>query len=218
MPTGKLQEIPYDRRAANRLIADAGGMGRGLLTERRATAFFASELASLRMARVARPIADKIDAGETLTRSDAASFSARMRREIATANLAATRVLLPGEPSKRDRERLDAEIQRQYQFLDGFLRDLREGGRTGAEVAARASLYGSAVWGVAQEVTRGRMADDGYGFERSCLAVTEHCPSCIDRAVRGWSPIGTLPRLGDSECRARCKCTWLYRRTDPDAD
>jgi hypothetical protein len=58
-----------------------------------------------------------------------------------------------------------------------------------------------------------RRDHQGFGGqqERRFLHAAEHCPDCVDVAGRGWVPIGTLPRIGDSQCRTRCRCTFSYR-------
>lgn len=51
----------------------------------------------------------------------------------------------------------------------------------------------------------------GLNEERRVLGKAEHCSDCLRYADMGWQPIGTLPPIGDSQCRYFCHCTFEHR-------
>ncbi len=85
---------------------------------------------------------------------------------------------------------------------------------TAKQVIARAEQYGDAPWGAAQQVNRQRMAKGGtYTMERRIHGrlVDDMCETCSAAVAMGWQPIGTLPRIGDSECIGACHCFFQYQ-------
>jgi hypothetical protein len=47
--------------------------------------------------------------------------------------------------------------------------------------------------------------------ERRVLGPADHCPECPGLASTGWQPLGLLPDIGDTVCRAHCACHFEYR-------
>ena len=76
---------------------------------------------------------------------------------------------------------------------------------------ARSSMYADAAWGVAQDVFRARMGRDGYPLERRVLGGHRHCRVCPELAGQNWSPVGSLPRIGETPCRSKCLCHFEFR-------
>ncbi len=112
-----------------------------------------------------------------------------------------------------DWRRVDAMIDRQYQFLEGFYADLVSGKSTGNVALVRAGMYGSAVGaGFASAVA----ANNSTSKEsRWILSNVEHCQTCLQYAGMGWQKIGVLPvplsAEAQTECMSRCQCHAEYR-------
>jgi hypothetical protein len=102
----------------------------------------------------------------------------------------------------------EEEVRRQYGFLAVFLALLAAG--TVARAVGRAMLYPHAARGWFHELERFGRLLRGYTEERRVLGVAEHCSDCIEWAGT-WAPLGTLPRIGSSQCRTNCKCHFEYR-------
>jgi hypothetical protein len=104
------------------------------------------------------------------------------------------------------------EVRRQYEFLHNFALDIGTGKQAmDGRMLVRARMYGQAVRGIYEEVRRADAVDAGKTQERRILGVAEHCLDCVDYARRDWQPIGTLPRIGNSQCLTNCHCTFEYR-------
>ena len=95
--------------------------------------------------------------------------------------------------SKSDWGWVGSQVKRQYQYLDGFIRDLATGKmKLNGRVNVRAKLYAEAGRGTYEEMRRRMMKVRGKTLERRILGQAEHCNGCIAEAARGWQPIGTL--------------------------
>lgn len=73
--------------------------------------------------------------------------------------------------------------------------------RSGSYVRAGRTTY---------EETRRMGAKSVFTQERRILTPADHCKTCVEQADLGWSPIGTLKPIGDSECRMNCVCFFDY--------
>lgn len=115
-----------------------------------------------------------------------------------------------------------SEIKKQYQFLDRFAADIASGKQPlNGRFLQRAKLYANASRGMFEEMRRRYMRlFKGATEERRNLGVAEHCQTvdklegCVELAAKGWQPIGTLPRIGESPCRTNCKCYYLFRNAE----
>jgi hypothetical protein len=108
-------------------------------------------------------------------------------------------------------------------LLRGFTAELRSGKfPLNGRLFVRSDLYGNTVRGTFEEIRRfGMGAYFGAVEERRRLGIADHCtdeddPSgelsgCEELHDLGWSPIGTLPRLGETPCRSNCYCRFEYR-------
>ncbi len=114
--------------------------------------------------------------------------------------------------------RLGQTVKGQRAYLQGFALDL-ESGKYGfppdGRAVTRARMYGQAGRATAEEAQRRDKADAGLNEERRILGKAEHCPTCLEEAAKGWQPIGTLRRIGDSECTVNCHCHFEYRSSPP---
>jgi hypothetical protein len=106
-------------------------------------------------------------------------------------------------------------VRVQLERLDAFAGQIVEGKQTAntvEKVARRAGTYAEAA-GTTYEDVRRNTAEDHFDEERRMLRPADHCPTCLAQAALGWQPIGTLKRIGDSECLWNCQCYFTYRRS-----
>lgn len=80
---------------------------------------------------------------------------------------------------------------------------------------SRSGMYGAAVYSTYENSVRLREMRAGANEERRIRGGGDSCVTCIDQEGLGWRPIGSLKALGDSECRARCRCHFLFRMVTP---
>lgn len=105
------------------------------------------------------------------------------------------------------------QIRTQYDFLRNFVRDIQSGAQPlNGRLLIRAQMYGEAARGTFEDMRR-RIEKLIYGMEEEMrvLGVADHCQDCLTHANK-WAPIGTLPRIGNSQCRTRCHCRFRFRR------
>lgn len=143
-----------------------------------------------------------------------ADWQTQMRNEIRDAHNNAAMIARGGrdQMTPADWGRTGRELRTQYEYLDKWAADIASGkAPLDGRANVRARLYGNASRGTYEQQRRAMAADRGNQLERRILHAAESCTDCIDYAGRGWQPIGTLPRIGQSICRTNCKCTFSYR-------
>ena len=102
-------------------------------------------------------------------------------------------------------------IKRQYQWLDNFASEVYSGIQPSNTLLRRAKLYAQSGRGTYEEMKRIVAQDRGYTEERRLLSPAEHCNGCVEEAMKGWQPIGTLRQIGDTECVTNCVCRFIFR-------
>jgi len=108
--------------------------------------------------------------------------------------------------------RAGAELKKQYAFLQRLALQIESGKQPlNGSLVVRASMYGEAQRSTYEQSRRAEMKTGGAVEERRELHPGKTCGDCHDQAVLGWQPIGTLKRIGDSQCRMNCNCTFSYR-------
>lgn len=108
--------------------------------------------------------------------------------------------------------RAGREIRTQYEFLRRFAGQIQTGQiKLDGRFLKRAQLYALSARRTHNRQDRDSAQRAGYTEERRVLGQAEHCDDCIRYAERGWSPLGSLPEIGDSECKANCQCHFEYR-------
>jgi hypothetical protein len=129
-----------------------------------------------------------------------------IRRSQTAAYIAATAERLGVKPalvkglSKAERKELDARINAQLKYLDGFVQDLKAGKLTMAQASARAALYAGPTRGT-YFATRYQglpfYPTEGSECKANCkcsweqkgeqfywrMGAAEHCPTCQTRAA-----------------------------------
>jgi hypothetical protein len=114
--------------------------------------------------------------------------------------------------SRADLGWIGSEVRRQYGYLANFARQLESGAQAlDGRFLARVALYAEAGRGTEREAARRLARLAGAVEERRILGAADHCKTCVGEARKGWQPLGVLKRIGDSECRSRCRCTWATR-------
>lgn len=162
--------------------------------------------------------------GDTETKGlagDAADAAKRFfgKAKKFTRNLIFAGVLALGGPKAADAQDMPAIIQ-QVAIQHGFLNDFMQEVLTEAKALEpwRAEMYGSSVWGAAQNVKRARAGANGLPYERRVhLGSDEPCVDCKEEVKKGWVDVGTLREITDSECRVNCHCRFLFGN-DKNAD
>jgi hypothetical protein len=149
-------------------------------------------------------------AGETTL----AEWQSGMEREVKLVHVVGGAAARGGwaQMSPSDWGFVGAQVKRQYRFLDRFAAELATGQMPlDRRVLTRAGLYAQSGRGTYEEMGRRMARVRGKRYERRRVTSGEHCPDCLTYAARGWQPIGTLPRLGDSQCYTNCHCFFEYR-------
>jgi hypothetical protein len=151
-----------------------------------------------------------------------AEWQAGMMREVKTLHVANAAAANGGwaQMSQSDWGHTGNLIKQQYKYLDNFATEISNGKQPlNGRLNVRADMYGKAGRGTFEE-TRKRYQRDSNLMEeeRRILHAAESCEDCIDAAGRGWVPIGTLPRIGQSRCKTNCACSFEYRRMGADGN
>lgn len=119
--------------------------------------------------------------------------------------------------TQRDYGILGARLKKEYQYLNKFATDIRDGTLTIAQFKSRVNLYLSATDASYELSRRESHRAEGFAFERRRLGTTNNCNPCVSYAGMGWVTIGTLPAIATAcDCRANCKCFFEYSREKPD--
>ena len=116
-----------------------------------------------------------------------------------------------------------AKIKSEYKYLEPFAQDIASGKvpvytidpETGERIPAgqfmaRASMYAESGHGTLEASRRRGEQEAGAQWERRVLDDAENCDDCVEYALMGWQPIGTLPEIGDSACKSNCRCTFEF--------
>lgn len=97
-------------------------------------------------------------------------------------------------------------------FFDSFASDVITGKvEMNGNFPVRTSLYALGGYSTYDEGVRLRETDEGMTEEKRNTTSGNPCTDCETAAGLGWSPIGSLPDIGDSVCITRCRCYFLFR-------
>lgn len=107
----------------------------------------------------------------------------------------------------------DAAIATQLRYWDQFIFGAVVGQVPfNGRFADRASMYAEAGFNTYQNGLRMREMVAGVDEERRIQNSSRPCSDCIVEAAQSWQPMGTLRRIGDSQCGARCRCYFEFRK------
>lgn len=143
-----------------------------------------------------------------------AEWQTAMRQEIKSMHINTSMAAHGGraQMTPADWGRAGQQIRTQYQFLDTYAADLASGKiKLDGRLNVRAGMYAESARGSYEQEARRVAANTGLTEERRIRHASDSCTDCVDYAARGWQPIGALPRIGDSQCRTNCRCTFEYR-------
>ena len=107
------------------------------------------------------------------------------------------------------------ELRRQYEFLDGFARDLAAGKLTADRALWRSGLYSSSIKTAFFKGEKIQKELESFTVARRSLdASANHCSSCTLHSTYGeWKPIAEVVEPGvNCECRSNCKCSIFYAK------
>jgi hypothetical protein len=112
----------------------------------------------------------------------------------------------------REWGRVGGKLRYQFERLEKFAVEIDSGTQPlDGRFTQRVEMYAKSGFATYEETRRDGARDDGMTEERRVLGNAEHCADCVEYAARGWVPIGTLPRIGQSQCLTNCKCHFEYR-------
>lgn len=104
------------------------------------------------------------------------------------------------------------KLREEYAWLGRFALQILDGKqKLNGQAVVRARMYAQAARSSYEEFQREVHAQKGFTQERRVRHARESCDDCIEYEQRGWQAINTLPRIGDSECKVNCRCTFEYR-------
>jgi hypothetical protein len=147
----------------------------------------------------------------TISRGD---WYVGMERQIRLANVSASAAARGGwaQMTQSDWGAVGQQVRAQYDYLRNFANEIASGKqRLNGSALVRADLYGQAARGNFEEMRRRMAKLEGMTEEMRVLGEADHCDDCLSAAGH-WAPIGTLPRIGDSQCVTNCPCTFKYRK------
>ena len=117
--------------------------------------------------------------------------------------------------NQADYDQVAAKLKTDFNYLDGFAQDIKSG-MSKDQLRARVQLYLNNVRSSYEDGQRQGHQAAGYQWESRQLNGTNNCDPCIGYAAMDWVAIGTLPGIGSAcDCRANCKCIFLYRKDQP---
>jgi hypothetical protein len=105
---------------------------------------------------------------------------------------------------------IGSRLAAEYKYMAGFAQEIADGTLTEGQIEVRLNMYASGIWGGYYDSERNSMQEAGYTQEIRVLeGGAKHCIDCEDAAGH-WSPINSLPDIGDSQCGSNCRCTFEY--------
>ena len=116
--------------------------------------------------------------------------------------------------SQADWGAVGARVRTQYNYLRNFARQIADGTQAlDGRLLVRSGMYEDAARGTYEDMRR-RVEElyNGMEEEMRVLGAADHCDDCLNYAALRWQPIGSLPRIGDSQCRVNCHCRFTFRK------
>ncbi len=106
-------------------------------------------------------------------------------------------------------------LRSQYEYLDGFSRDIANGKLTKSQIVQRASLYGASTRSAfhqSEKIARGR---EGFKLAmRQLDSAAIHCLDCLKHSTNGkYVPINEIvPIASRCRCFSRCRCSIIFKK------
>lgn len=137
-----------------------------------------------------------------------------MRKEIKALHIIAAALAKEGieNLTAADYGYIGAKLKQEYKYLRNFRLQIERGS---VKLESNAFLRRAASYTVNSRESFYKVLrtdTQSYTQERRVLDPKAiHCQTCIDEARKGWQPIGTLRKIGDSECKINCQCRFHFR-------
>lgn len=113
-----------------------------------------------------------------------------------------------------DTGRVEQQIRTQLGYLRKFAGEINEGvERLDGSFLRRVEMYAEAGRGTYYQETNAVMERSGFDLEMSVRTARDSCPGCIEQAMKGWQPIGTIIPVGQRVCLTRCLCHMAYQNS-----
>jgi hypothetical protein len=139
-----------------------------------------------------------------------------VREALKSAHIQAATIGHGGKASMGSAEygRIGQKLRAEYNYLQGFTRDLLDGRLSTPMAIARIGLYAESVRNSYWQGTEMREQKRGFSLMRRILdPQAAHCEDCKLYSARGIVPIGSIPLPGQRcACRAKCRCRVEYFR------
>jgi hypothetical protein len=137
-------------------------------------------------------------------------------RSIKEAHIQAALFAAGGEIAPSYYGEIEAELRRQYRFLDRFALALQDGRLTEAQLIRRSQLYGKSARIAFGKAEKNARAANGMNAGKRLLdAQASHCIECIAYHRPDWVPIGEIVPPGvNCSCQNNCKCRVIYAAVD----
>lgn len=101
-------------------------------------------------------------------------------------------------------------------FLNNLAQGLDDGSiKRDGNFLRRVNQYVAAARSTKEEIKRKTMMTTAT-HEKRVLGPADHCRSqegmegCWELWKKGWEPIGTMPKIGETPCRQNCRCHFVY--------
>lgn len=148
---------------------------------------------------------------ESFTIENFQSWNDQTRVDLVALHYAVMMIAFGGQPSMdQDRWALaEAIIATQVGYFDSFGRDVISGTvKMDGMFPVRTGLYALAAFATHQAGVRIQVSKSE---EKRVIGSGNPCEDCLVEAARGWVPKGTCRAIGDSVCRVRCRCYFVFR-------
>lgn len=106
-------------------------------------------------------------------------------------------------------------LRREFGLLNTFataLDNIPEDATLTDEFVRRARSYAAAAYATYENSILNRERGNGANeWEKRNLELgASHCATCISESDKNEQPVGSLKRIGDSECNAGCRCWFTF--------
>lgn len=161
------------------------------------------------LTRLTDTLADDLRAG----RLSLNGWRESMREVIKSTQLWSAEVANGGraQMTQADYGRVGQKVRAQYEFLENWTRQIRDGAPIDDRMEPRARQYLLASRSSFLAVEAERMTERGF-LARNVLRPAEHCAECIAETEKGLVPVSQLVPIGQRVCRSNCRCVLEYEK------
>ena len=108
------------------------------------------------------------------------------------------------------RDLIEAEIENQKDYLDGFIEDVMTGAISEKQTLARAKQYATSLGKVRSQIQLKRAGDTLMRWDYA--EESQHCTDCLGlngqvKPASEWLKLGLYPKSPLLECSQGCNCT-----------